>query len=219
MTFHLNPKSLGNRLFCLQDIGRTVDGGSFDVGTPFGNGQHLTQIDWITIPALFPSTRRGGRLLSRDARRGHLPACHPVNAVVDKDRRDVLSPGSRVNRLGCPDGGNVPVPLICENDSIRHGPLQSGRQGRSPPVGGFSHIDIKIVVGQYGTPCRRNTNDSFLKIQIIDYLSDEPVKDAMATPRTIVEWSLFQRFGSGEYLFHSYRILCSSRNRFSFPHW
>jgi hypothetical protein len=77
-------------------------------------------------------------------------------------------------------------------------------------MGGFSHIDIKIVIGQYGTPCRRNTDDSFLKLHLIDHLSDESVEDAVATPRAIMKGGLFQRFGSGKYFFHIYRIATPS---------
>jgi hypothetical protein len=69
-------------------------------------------------------------------------------------------------------------------------------------MGSFSHIDIKIVVGQNGTAGRRNPDDPFLKIHLIDDLSNDPMQEAVPATWTVMKRCFLDRFRSGIYLFH-----------------
>ena len=52
-------------------------------------------------------------------------------------------------RLGGADGGQVPVPLVGEDDPVGQGPFQAGGDGRGPAVGGLHHVTGKVVVGHH----------------------------------------------------------------------
>jgi hypothetical protein len=71
-------------------------------------------------------------------------------------------------------------------------------------MGCFSHIDVKIKVCQYRTPCGRDTDDFLLKIHLIDDLADDSMQETMPTPRAVVKRSSLKRFGPGKNLFHEH---------------
>jgi hypothetical protein len=39
-------------------------------------------------------------------------------------------------------------------------------------VGSFAHINVEIVVGQNGTPCRRNADDLLPEVHLVDHFTD-----------------------------------------------
>jgi hypothetical protein len=63
-------------------------------------------------------------------------------------------------------------------------------------MGCLSHVNVKIEVSQYSTPCRGNTNNCFLKVHLIDDLSDDSMQEAVAAPRAIVERGFLDGFRS-----------------------
>jgi hypothetical protein len=56
---------------------------------------------------------------------------------------------------------------------------------------GLAHVDVKIIVGKNGTPCRRNPNNYFLEVHLVDDLGNDPVQQTMAATRTIVKRGCF----------------------------
>jgi hypothetical protein len=69
-------------------------------------------------------------------------------------------------------------------------------------VGSLPHINVKIKVGQYRTPCWRDTNYFLLEVHLINDLPDDSMQQAMPTSRAIVKRGFLERFWSGKYLLH-----------------
>ena len=150
----------------------------------------------------FPPCGRRGGLLIQDGGRGHLPAGHPVDGIVDEDDGDVFPSVGRMKTLRDADGGEISVPLVGKDDAIREDPLDPRGHGRPPSMLRLDHVDIEIVVGQHGTSRRRDADRDAPDIQFIDHLGDQPVGDAVTASRTVVKDRVLHAFRSAKHFFH-----------------
>ncbi len=68
-------------------------------------------------------------------------------------------------------------------------------------MGGLPHVNVNIIIGQYGTTGRRDADGFSANSEFVDYLSYESMDNAVAASRTKVKDVVLERLGSFEYLF------------------
>ena len=83
-----------------------------------------------------PAERCGCRFLAQKCCRRHLSAGHAVDGVVHEDRDEVLAPVRSMNHLGRPDGGQVAVALVAEDELVGPDALEARGDLRRAAVGG-----------------------------------------------------------------------------------
>ena len=91
--------------------------------------QHFRDADGAAAMILITAVGAGCGLLSDKSRGSHLTAGHAVNCVVDEDRGDLFAAVCSVNDFSRADGSKVAVTLICENNIVGVGALNTGCSG------------------------------------------------------------------------------------------
>src|SRR3989338_1465920 len=162
------------------------------------HSKHLQYLYRIPVIPDSPSFESCHGLLSRERRRGHLPAGHSVYAVINKYYRYILAAISRVDYFGRAYRGQIPVALIRKYDIAGENPLYAGRDCRRPPVRGFCNVKVPIVVCYDSAPNPSHAYDSFSYSEFVDRLADKPMHYAMAASGAVMQLYVAQALWTGK---------------------
>ena len=97
------------------------------------------------------------------------------------------------------DRCQVTVSLISKYIFFGVQAADGGSYGRCTAVSGFSPVDIDIIVSEYATSYRRNTDGLILDVQLFDHLRDQFMNYAVSTTRTVVHNVVSEEFALLEY--------------------
>ena len=97
--------------------------------------------------------------------------------------------------LGGADGGQVAVALIGEHQVLGQHPLDAGGDGRAPPVGRLDDVDLEVVVEEHAASGGRDADGLVGQAHLLDDFHEQPVDDAVAAPRAVVEVRFLEQLG------------------------
>ena len=135
------------------------------------------------------AARRGGGPLAEERRRGHLAAGHAVDAVVDEDRGDALPTGRGMDDLRRPDGGQVAVALVSEDEGLRPDAADARGHGRGAAVRRLDEVHVEVVVGEDRATDRGHGDGVGRQVQLGHHLGQEAVDRRRGRSRGSSEWS------------------------------
>ena len=183
------------------------------VAGTFEGGGYLGHLERISVDFRDTSVRAGSGFHSQKGGRSHLSACHTVNGIVDEDDGDVLAAVQCVDGFGSTDAGKVTVALIGEYKAVGPQTLDGTGYGRSTSVSGFLTVDVKIVVHEYGTSYRADTDGFLGHAHFFDDFCHQFMHYAMAASRTVVHGVIVQqsRFLVHQILGFHYIFFCHSK--------
>ena len=88
--------------------------------------------------------------------------------------------------LGGPDGGEVAVALVGEDEGVGPGPPDAGRHGGGPAMRRLDEVDVEVVVGEDAAADRGDADRSRAERQLVEQLGHEPMDDPVAAARAVV---------------------------------
>ncbi len=133
-----------------------------------------------------PTPGSGGSFLTNKRSGRHLPACHSINSVIDKNDRQVFSTVCGVDRLAGSDCRQISVSLIGKNNILRTDSLYSRSHSQRPSVGSLTAVKIPIIISKHSATYRRNCNNLISNIQFIHNLGNQPMDNSVAAARAIM---------------------------------
>ena len=148
----------------------------------FGDAQRPAHLVDVT------PVRRSSRLHAFQSGRRHLATGHPVNGVVDENHQDRFATVAAVNGFGRTDSRQVAVTLVGEHELFGHQTLDCRSQRRRAPVGGFLHIHVHIIVGQYGATHRSHADGLVLKTHFIYHFHQRTVDSSVTATGAVVHY-------------------------------
>src|SRR3970282_1614999 len=148
-------------------------------GKQFGDAQR----EALVVESAAP--RRGGAGLAQERGRGHLPAGHAVDGIVDEEDGDLLAAVGRVQNLRRANRRKVAVTLVGDHYAVRAGALHRGGDGGGAAVCRLHVADVEIVVGEYRAAHRTHKDGAVLQPEVFQRLCHELVRDSVAAARTV----------------------------------
>ena len=127
-------EDLADRLLGLHDALRVRDGDASDVDGGLELVEDLADVERMARERGVASERSRCRRFAFEGRRGHLPASHAVERVVDEYAAEVLSARGRLERVVEPDCAKVSVALVGDRDGV------GARPGRACRCGGGASV-------------------------------------------------------------------------------
>ena len=179
-----------------------MNGGAFDIVRAVQRSQHFRHSHGHALRFRVPAVRRSRRDLPHKGRRGHLPACHAVDRVVDEDCRNFFPAGRGMYDFRRTDGSEVAIPLVGEHQVVRARPLDPRCNRRRAPVRRLHHIAVEIIVRKHRAADRRNADRLILHSHFLDAFRDQPVNDAVRASGAIMEGHVCQHFCFFKYFCH-----------------
>ena len=92
-----------------------------------------------------------------------------------------------MDSLSHTDAGQVSVSLICEDDILRKGSLDSCGYSWCPAVGGFNHVAGKVVISHDSAPYWGYSYGLSLDTKLVDGLSHQTMDNSMGASWTVME--------------------------------
>src|SRR5690606_18335608 len=167
-----------DQLLGLSHRGSSVHAGAGGQADAIEQRQHVEYLERVAH-SLHVTPLGTGRCLHVAQGGGcHLSTGHPIDAVVDEDDGNILTPVGSVYGLGCTDGGQVTIALVGEHHPVGQQSLGGGRKCGCTTVGRLLPVDVDIVVGKDGTPYRSDANGLLLQSQLGDHFGDHLVHHA-----------------------------------------
>ena len=91
-----------------------------------------------------------------------------------------------MDSLGCTDGSQVAVALICENEVTWIQAVYGSSDSRRTSVGSFNPVDVNIIIGEDGTTHRRNAHSAVSESHFFNQFGYEFMNNTVAAARAIV---------------------------------
>ena len=127
--------------------------------------------------------QRGGR---------HLTAGHAVVGVVDENRGDLFTPGSRRHNFTHPNGSQVAIALVGEDDAVRQRALNAGCHGWGAPVRGFHKVKSEVIVGKHRAADRRDADAMLQLAHFFQHFRDKAVRHPVRAAGAVMRNALFK---------------------------
>jgi hypothetical protein len=148
--------------------------------------QQFANVQRISFGQRIPAIWRSGALLAERGGGSHLAAGHSVDAVVDEDDGDGFAAVGGVDDFGGPDGRQIAIALVGDDNAFRTAALDGGRHGGGAAVRRLDVADIEIVVREYRAADRADQHGAVLHAQVFERLRQQFVRDAVAASGTVV---------------------------------
>jgi hypothetical protein len=107
-----------------------------------------------------------------------------------------------VNGFGNPDGGEVSISLVRENDAVFAGPFYPGDDRGGSSVRGLQDVDMKIIIHEDRASHRRHADRLLSDVEIVDRFRHEPVGDAVMAPGTEMKRNIIETLRTLKDEFH-----------------
>ena len=187
LTFNLVSESLLNGLSCILYVLHVVYCNSLDVVGSIQGRKKLCNLNWISLCLYISSVRGCLGYLARKGSWSHLSSGHAVDCIVDEDDGDILVPCCCMDSLSHTDAGQVSISLICKDDILRKGSLDSCGYSWCPAVGGFNHVAGKVVISHDSAPNWGYSYGLSLDTKLVDSLSHQTMDNSMGASWTVME--------------------------------
>ena len=108
-----------------------------------------------------------------------------------------------VNDFSRADGSKVAVTLICENNIVGVGALNTGCSGGRSSVCCLDGVEIEVFISEY---CAADGNDcdcAILNAELVNNFRNEPVNDTMTAAGAIMKHRVGQDRGFLKYGLHN----------------
>jgi len=189
--FELSLEGVFDGFFGFSDLGGVVEGASLDEFCAWDGGEHFADLEGAALECFFSACGGGGGDLVEDGSGGHLTACHTKDGVVDEDDGELFASMGGVDYFAGANAGQVSVALVGEDYFVGVGAFHSGGDGGRAAVGDFDHVDVDVVVCEYGAANGGDADSDLADFKFVNCFGDEAMCDAVATATAVVCGDVF----------------------------
>ena len=182
----LDFQRLADRLPGLLELGHVRERHARDVDRRLQLADQFRHVQRVARLQRIAPVRRGFRLLAHERGRGHLPAGHAVDRVVDEEHRQLLAAVRRLHRLVEADGRQIAVALVGHHHGLVFRARDARAHGRGAAVRDLHVARVEIVVGEHRAAHGADHDRPVLQLHVRERLADELVQHAVLAAGAIV---------------------------------